>query len=114
MALSPACPLRDGGGVPLPPSAVAWPLGGGGILTDSFPLDGHLGCHCRSTATEGDGLGVGTTTAMMTVTRTTDRLFLDPLMAHMVANYAIGGAAAGVLFHGTVGCWLQVTNISFN
>jgi hypothetical protein len=29
-------------------------------------------------------------------------------------NYAIGGAAAKVLFRRTVGCWLQATNISFN
>jgi hypothetical protein len=48
------------------------------------------------------------------MTATTDGLFLDPSAAHMVANYAIGGAAAGVLFRETVGCWLQVTNISFN
>ena len=51
------------------------------------------------------------TTRMTTMT---DRLFLDPLTALVVANYAIGGAVAGVLFYGTVGCWLQVTNISFN
>jgi hypothetical protein len=82
------------------------------MLADCFSLDGHLGCHRH--ATEGDGSGVGTMTATMTVTTTTDGLFLDPSTAHMVANYAIGGAAAGVLFRGTVGCWLQVTNISFN
>jgi hypothetical protein len=63
---------------------------------------------------EGVGSGVGTMMAMTTMTTTTDGLFLNPLTAHMVANYAIGGATAGVLFHGTVGCWLQVTNISFN
>jgi hypothetical protein len=57
---------------------------------------------------------VGTTTAMMTVTMTIDGSFLDLLTVHMVADYAIGGAAAGVLCRGTVGCWLQVTNISFN
>ncbi len=54
------------------------------------------------------------TTATTTVMTMTDGLFLDPLTAHMVANYAIGGAATRVLFHGTVGCWLKVTNISFN
>jgi hypothetical protein len=108
----PACPLRDGGGVPSPPSAVAWTLGGGQIIADGFPLDGHLGRHCR--ATEGDGSGVGMMTATTTVTTTTDGLFLDPSTALMVADYAIRGAAAGVLFRRTVGCRLQVTNISFN
>jgi hypothetical protein len=63
---------------------------------------------------EGGGLGVGTTTAMTTMTTMTDGSFLDPLMAHMVADYVIGGGTARVLFCGTVGCWLQVTNISFN
>jgi hypothetical protein len=53
-------------------------------------------------------------TGMTTMMTTTDGSFLDPLTAHMVANYMIGGATAGVLFRGTVGCWLQVTNISFN
>jgi hypothetical protein len=57
---------------------------------------------------------VGTMMAMMTVTMTTDGLFLDPLTALVVANYAIRGAATGVLFGGMVGCWLQVSNISFN
>jgi hypothetical protein len=79
---------------------------------DGFPLDSHLGRHRH--ATEGDGLGVGTTMARMTVTTTTDGLFFDPLMALVVADYAIGGAAVGVLFRGMVGCQLQVTNISFN
>ena len=108
----PACPLRDEGGVPLSPSATAWPLGGGRIIADGFPLNGCLGGRCR--ATEGDGLGVGTTMATTVVTTMTDGLFLDPSTALVVANYAIGGAPAGVLFHKTVGCWLQVTNISFN
>ncbi len=54
------------------------------------------------------------TMAMTTVITTTDGLFLDPSMTHMVADYPIGGATTGVLFRGMVGCWLQVTNISFN
>jgi hypothetical protein len=60
------------------------------------------------------GQGVGTTTAMTIMTMRTNRTFLNSSTAHMVANYAIGGAAAGVLFRGMVGYWLQVTNISFN
>jgi hypothetical protein len=52
--------------------------------------------------------------ATTTVTTTTDGLFLNPSMALVVADYAIGGAAAGVLLRGMVGCRLQVTNISFN
>ncbi len=63
---------------------------------------------------KGMGRGVGPTMGTMTVRKITDGSFLNPLTVHMVANYAIGGAAAGVLFHGTVGCWLQVTIISFN
>ncbi len=42
--------------------------------------------------------------ATKTVTTMTGESFLNLLTAHMVANYAIRGAAAGVLFHGTVGC----------
>jgi hypothetical protein len=95
-----------------PPSAVAWPSGGGQIIADGFPLDGRLGRRCR--AMEGDGSGVGTTMAMTTVMTTTDGWFCDLLTMLMVANYAIKGAVAGVLFRGTAGCWLQVTNISFN
>jgi hypothetical protein len=53
-------------------------------------------------------------TATMLVTTTTDGSFLDLSTALVVANYVIGGAAAGVLFCKTVGCWLQVNNISFN
>jgi hypothetical protein len=53
-------------------------------------------------------------TATMTVTTTTDGLFLDPSTEHIVADFAIGGGAAWVLFRGTVGCLSQVTNISFN
>ena len=52
--------------------------------------------------------------ATTTVTTAIDRLFLDLSTALMVADYVIGGDAAGVLFRGMVGCWLQVTNISFN
>jgi hypothetical protein len=59
-------------------------------------------------------VGVGTTTAMTTVMRTTDGLFLDLSTAHTVADYTIKGAAVGVLFRRTVICWLQVTNILFN
>jgi hypothetical protein len=51
---------------------------------------------------------------MMTMTTMADGSFFNLSTAHMVADYVIGGAAAGVLFHGMVGCWLQVTNISFN
>jgi len=82
----PACPLRDGGGVPSPPSAVAWTLGGGQIIADGFPLDGRLGHRCRPT--EGDESEVGTTTAMTTVTvmTTTDESFLNPLMVLVVAD----------------------------
>jgi hypothetical protein len=108
----PACPLCDGGGVPLSPSAAAWPSGGGGIIADGFPLNSRLGHRCH--AMEGDGLGVGTMTATTTVTTAIDGSFLDLSAALVVADYAIGGAAAGVLFHGAVGCPLQVTNISFN
>jgi hypothetical protein len=82
------------------------------MIANGFPLDGRLG-HCCC-ATEGDGEGVGTTTAMMTMMTMTDRSFLKLSTAHKVADYAIGGAAAGVLFRGTVGCRMQVTNISFN
>jgi hypothetical protein len=52
--------------------------------------------------------------ATKTVMTTTDGLFLDLSTAHMVADYTIRRAVAGVMFCGTVGCWLQVTNISFN
>jgi hypothetical protein len=52
--------------------------------------------------------------ATTTATIITDGFFLDPLTVLVVADFAIGGGAAGVLFRGTVGCQLQVTNISFN
>jgi hypothetical protein len=79
---------------------------------DGFLLDGHLGRRRR--AMEGDGSGVGMIRATTTVTTAIDGLFLDPSTALMVADYMIGGDAAGVLFRRMVGCWLQVTNISFN
>jgi hypothetical protein len=81
------------------------------------PLLGHqeVGEYSRMVSpSTGDGLGVGMTMATTTVTAMTGKSFLNLSTVHMVANYAIGGAAAGVLFCGTVGCWLQVTIISFN
>jgi hypothetical protein len=54
------------------------------------------------------------TTVTTTMTTMTDGLFLDPSSLLVEAKYAIGGAIAKVLFCGTVGYRLQVTNISFN
>ncbi len=43
-----------------------------------------------------------------------DGSFLDLSTSLVLANYTIRGAIAGVLFCGTVGCWLQVAFIQLN